>query len=175
MLISTASETTWVVQPGGCPPNTPGINPSLTCPQSRGQLFDPSRSGTWVDKGNYDLGVDVNLGADAPATYGFDTVALGFSNATGGPTLPGQVVAALETYNFYTGLFGLGNQPTNFTASNDPNNLTDTVPYMSFLATMKNQSLIPSQSWAYTAGAEYSEYNPTTLPFITSIPTLQSW
>ena len=116
-----------------------------------------------------------NLGYDAPASYGLDTVALGFSNATGGPTLQGQVIAALQTSLYDTGLFGLGNQPTNFTASNDPNNLTDTVPYTSFLSTMKSKNVIPSLSWAYTAGAIYSKYVSTGWLRNTFNPILQSF
>ncbi len=130
---------------------------SETCAQSRGEIYDYSLSTTWSSLGNYSLGVEDNLGYEAPATYGLDTVALGVSNATGGPILQSQVVAGLESYLYYTGLFGLGNQPSNFTNSNDPNNLTDTIPYTSFLTTMKLQNLIPSLSWAYTAGATYSE------------------
>ena len=155
MLISTASEATWVVLPQGCPPNTTGITPSLTCTESRGDTFDYSLSTSWSEFGNYSLGIELNLGYDFDGTYGLDTVALGFSNNSGGPTLQDQVVAGLETYDYYTGLFGLGDQPSNFTASNDRNNLTDTTPYPSFLTTMKNQNLIPSLSWAYTAGAIY--------------------
>ena len=157
MLISTASDSTWVVLPGGCPPGTPGTTPTKTCSQSRGITFDSSLSTTWSSLGNYSLGVETNLGYDAPANYALDTVALGFSNATGGPTLQRQVVAGMETYLYYTGLFGLGNQPSNFTASNDASNLTGTVPYTSFLKTMKDQNLIPSLSWAYNAGAFYSK------------------
>lgn len=157
VLISTAGIDTLVVEPFGCPPSVPGITPSLTCPQSRGELFDSSLSETWSSIGNYSLGLDVNLGAGATGTYGFDTVALGSNNATGGPTLQRQVVASMSSNNIFTGLFGLGNQPTNFTASNDFNNLTGTTPYSSFLTTMKSQNLIPSLSWAYTAGAIYSE------------------
>lgn len=155
VLISTASEATWVVLPGGCPPNTPGITSLLTCSQSRGELFDTSGSNTWSALGNYSLGLELNLGYNDPATYGLDTVALGLSNATRGPILQGQVVAGLESYDFYTGLFGLGDQPTNFTASHDQSNLTGTVPHSSFLTTMKSENLIPSLSWAYTAGANY--------------------
>ena len=161
MLISTASYNTKVIDPGGCPPGTQGITPSLTCPQSRGELFNASLSSTWSSKGNYTLDLETNLGYVAAATYGLDTVALGVSNDTGGPSLPGQVVASLTTSLFYTGLFGLRNQPTNFTDSQDSSNLTGTVPYPSFLTTLKNQNLIPSLSWAYTAGAAYSECNFT--------------
>ena len=158
VLISTADYNTKVINPGGCLPDSPVIPPASTCPQSRGELFDASLSSTWSSFGNYSLGLETNLGYDGPASYGLDTVAMGVSNDTGGPSLPRQVVASLVTNLFYTGLFGLGNQPTNFTASLDSNNLTDTVPYPSFLTTLKNQSLIPSRSWAYTAGAVYSEY-----------------
>ena len=129
----------------------------MTCPQSRGDLFDTSQSNTWSVLGNYSLGIELNLGYNDPATYGLDTVALGLSNATGGPSLQGQVVAGVETYDYYTGLFGLGNQPVNFTGSTDLKNLTDTTPHPSFLTTMKSQKLIPSLSWAYTAGAIYRE------------------
>lgn len=155
MLISTASEATWVVLPQGCPPGTHGIEPSLTCSDSRGELFDISASKTWSVLGNYSLGIEANLGYSDPGSYGLDTVALGFNNASGGPTLQGQVVAGLATYDYYTGLFGLNDQPVNFTASNDNNNLTDTTPHPSFLMTLKSQNLIPSLSWAYTAGAIY--------------------
>lgn len=157
VLISTADYNTKLIDPGGCPPNYPGITSSKTCSQSRGELFNPPLSSSWSSVGNYSLGLEENLGYDGPASYGLDTVALGVSNDTGGPSLPGQVVATLETYLFHTGLFGLGHQPTNFTASQDSSNLTSTVHYQSFLTTLKNQSLIPSLSWAYTAGAVYSE------------------
>ena len=163
MLISTSDTKSKVIDPGGCPPGVQGITPSLTCPQSRGELFNASLSSTWKSFGTHALGLEENLGYDGGASYGSDTVALGVSNDTGGPTLRGQVVGSLVTRNFYTGLFGLRDQPTNFTASQDSNNLTDTVPYPSFLTTLKNQSLIPSLSWAYTAGATYSEYPFTNL------------
>ena len=158
MLISTASYNTKVIDPGGCPPGIQGITPSETCPQSRGELFNASLSSTWSSFGNYALGLEANLGYTASASYGLDTVALGVSNDSGGPSLQSQVVASLDANLFYTGLFGLGTQPTNFTASQDSQNLTDTIPHPSFLTTLKNQSLIPSLSWAYTAGAAYSEY-----------------
>lgn len=174
VLISTAGGNTWVVLPGGCPPNTQGITPSLTCSQSRGEPFDTSRSNSWSILGNYSLGIEVNLGYNEPAAYGLDTVALGFSGATDRPSLHSQVVAGLETNDFYTGLFGLSDQPTNFTASNDSSNLTGTIPHPSFLTTMKSQNLIPSLSWAYTAGAFYRECIPSSQHRSTSRFIVQS-
>ena len=61
------------------------------------------------------MGVENNLGFEAAATYGLDIVALGSSNYTGRPHLRSQVVAALESYEYYTGIFGLGRWPINLT------------------------------------------------------------
>ncbi len=96
------------------------------------------------------MGLERDLGGNnLTATYGTDTVALGFTNAVGGPVLQSQLVAGFETPQYYTGLFGLGHQPINLT------NFTDT--YQSFLTILKTTKLIPSLSWAYTAGAKYSK------------------
>lgn len=163
-----------MVLPGGCPPDTQGITPALTCSESRGEIFDPSLSKNWTSLGNYSLGVETNLGYYFPGEYGLDTVALGLTNGTGEPSLQGQVVAGLETYDYYTGLFGLGDQPVNLTASADSENLTGTISHPSFLTTMKNQKLIPSRSWAYTAGAFYRKFVFSSLLRNTSKPTIQS-
>lgn len=128
-----------------------GTDPSLTCNQSRGGLFDHAQSKTWNDLGNYSLGIESNLGyGGLSGGFALDTVALGFTNANGGPTLDSQVVVGIETEYYYLGLFGLGSQGTNLT------NFTD--PRPSFLASMKAKNLIPSMSWAYTAGASYRKY-----------------
>lgn len=151
VLPSTAGQQTWVVSPLGCPPGRQGTSPSTPCSESRGGLFDAAKSTSWNPLGNFTLELEQNLGLNATAPYGLDTVALGFSNATGGPTIPSQVVSALATDSYYLGLFGLGNQGTNVS------NFSDAHP--SFLTAMKHESLIPSLSWAYTAGAHYREYN----------------
>ncbi len=122
----------------------------MTCAQSRGGLFDISQSTSWRYLGNYTIGLERDLrGNDLTATYGTDTVALGFTNATGEPVLQSQLVAGFETPQYYTGLFGLGHQPTNLTTFTDS--------YQSFLTILKATNLIPSLSWAYTAGAKYSK------------------
>ena len=101
------------------------------------------------------MDLELNLGYNDQATYGLDTVALGDKVFTGAPTINAQVLAGLETYDFYTGVFGLGSQPANFTKSSDAFNLSGDMTYPSFLETLKASSLIPSLSWAYTAGAPY--------------------
>lgn len=122
----------------------------MTCDQSRGGLYNASRSKSWDVLGNYSLSLEANLGYNENATYGFDTVALGLSKSTGGPTLQTQVVTGIATDDYYMGLFGLGHQGTNLTSF--------TEPHPSFLSDLKAKDLVPSLSWSYTAGAPYSKY-----------------
>lgn len=144
VLISTAGQATGVVIVDGCPSKT------TDCEESRGGLFNPNSSNTWKPQGNYTLGLEANNGyGDITAMYGYDTLSLGLSKATGGPSLKSQVVAGLVSQDFKLGLFGLGNQPTNFTGLDDS--------HPSFLTNLKAKNLIPSLSWSYTAGAYYSE------------------
>lgn len=151
VLPSTAGQETWIVSPQGCPPGKNGTSPSSSCGQSRGGLFDTTHSTSWQALGSYTLGLELNLGYDDTAPYGLDTVALGFDKSIGGPTatLDSQVISALATDDYYLGIFGLGHQGTNIS------NFAE--PHPSFLTAMHNKSLIPSLSWAYTAGAPYSE------------------
>jgi len=93
------------------------------------------------------MGLELNLGLNDTADYGLDTVALGLSNATGGPYLDSRVVAAYANNDYYIGMFGLNQQPTNFSTFSNS--------HPSFLTTLKSEKLIPSLSWAYTAGARY--------------------
>ena len=148
VLPSTAGQQTWVVSPGGCPNN--GTSPSSFCSQARGGLFDPAQSETWKPFGNYSVDLEVYLGYDYSAPLGLDTLALGVSDPIGGPTVQSQVVSALAPYSFYLGVFGLGHQGTNIS------NFTD--PHPTFLTSLKNENLIPSLSWAYTAGAPYRKF-----------------
>ncbi|KAF2419597.1 acid protease [Tothia fuscella] len=143
VLISTASQQTWVVDPRGCPDDTPTNN---TCAESRGTTFNLETSKTWKSQGLYDLWIESNLGLTGNAEYGFDTVGLGYPGE-GGLALEGQIVGALAVKDFYFGHFGINPKPTNFT------NFTDQSP--SFMTTLRRKNLIPSVSWGYTAGVPY--------------------
>ena len=148
VLPSTAGQATWVIAPSGCLLEEADTNVSSTCSQARGGLFDASQSTSWDALGNHSLGLNANFGyGDLSALYGLDTLTLGFSDSIGGPTLDSQIVTALAPEYYYIGLFGLNHQPTNLTNFKDP--------HTSFLKTMKTKNLIPSLSWAYTAGAPY--------------------
>ncbi|KAL8823947.1 MAG: hypothetical protein Q9191_005418 [Dirinaria sp. TL-2023a] len=148
VLPSSASTQTWVVAPIGCEPSDYTAD---NCTLKRGGIVNVNGSSTWHEEGNYGLVLETNLDSnydDVTGHFGLDTVSLGASNTTKYATLEAQVVAAISSNMFYTGFFGLSNQPTNFTTLNNHS-------HPSFLASLKTQNLIPSLSWSYTAGAHY--------------------
>ena len=141
MFASTASPDTWTVLNIACPDTQ-----STACNDTRGGTFNNASSTTWKDQGIFNLGLEQNLNYSGNAEYGLDSVGLGLNDAAG-PVLDNQVVAAFVTESFYLGLLGLNVQPTNFTNFQNP------IP--SFFQSLKNKNLIPSLSWAYTAGNDY--------------------
>ena len=142
VLISTASDQTWVVVGLGCTFNSPPSD----CASLRGNLYNPNVSSTWTEIDIYVLNLESNLNYTGNGEFGFDTVALGWQGS-GGPNLTHQIVGGIADTDFFLGYFGLTPRPTNFTTFNDP--------HPSYLHNLKNQSLIPSESWGYTAGAHY--------------------
>lgn len=146
VLISTASDQTWVVLPQGCTSRDPS-----NCNTSRGGFFEPNQSHTWVPNnlstdGIFSSGLESNLGYFSNAQYGYDTVTLGWQGS-GGPSLQHQVVAGIATKDFYLGLFGVNPRPINFTDFDNS--------FPSFMSDLKKKALIPSVSYAYTSGNQY--------------------
>ena len=84
-----------------------------------------------------------SLGITSDGQYGLDTVGLGVE-ATTGLTSNQNVVAGVLAVPFCLGQIGLKN--SNTTAVNGT---------ASFMAQLKNEKLIPSLSYGYTAGAIY--------------------
>lgn len=146
VLPSTAGQEIWIPAPEACTEEDPA-----DCAQRRGAFtstFNNNTSSTWKGLGIYDLHLEKELDYRGNGVYGLDTVGLQISRS-GGIELQNQVVAGIETQDFYLGSFGLGVKPINFT------NLDD--PQPSFMQALKNQNMIPSLSYGYTAGASYSE------------------
>ncbi|KAL6721320.1 hypothetical protein ACLMJK_000423 [Lecanora helva] len=92
------------------------------------------------------MGTQQNLNMTAQAVFGNDTLGLGVQGS-GGPTLPDSIIGAYSSQVFYVGLFGVNPRSTNFTPEDQGR--------PSYISTLKNQSLIPSLSAGYTAGAQY--------------------
>ena len=137
---------TSVIIPQGCPSNTTIPD----CVDSRGGTFLYNQSETWSSRGFYSLGLEGNLGysnSGEDSLYGFDTVSLGCSDTSSNISIQNHLVAGLTTSDFELGMFGLGEEPWNFSDFGNP--------YPSYLSTMKANNLIPSKSWSYTAGAPY--------------------
>ena len=139
VFVSSNNAATWVVLPAGC-----NVGDS-DCSQNRGLAFNPNASSTWSLHGNYELSTEQNLNLSAGAIFGNDTLGLGIQGS-GGPVLQNQVIGAFTDANFYLGYFGVNSAVINFTnAESQP----------SYLTTLKDQNLIPSVSFGYTAGNQY--------------------
>ena len=144
VFVSTASQETWVIGPGGC-------DGTFKCQEERGgNLFEANESSTWEGQGAFALGLDPQLGFSGDGTYGFDDVA--FSDQI---SVPSQIVGVINSTDYWLGYFGLGVEPTNFTSTDKPTFLDSMV---------QNQSLIPSHSYGYTAGAHYRKFGLTIVP-----------
>ncbi|KAL9611566.1 MAG: hypothetical protein Q9167_003785 [Letrouitia subvulpina] len=142
LLVSTASQVSWLVLEGrGCQLN------DESCAQSRGGLYNSNTSSTWSPKGLYQLFNGRNLGIDAVGLFGNETLGLGLPGS-GAPTLEKQIVAGIGNQAFYLGMFGINPKRTNYTGIEEEGQA-------SIMTSLKDQNLIPSISWGYTAGAQY--------------------
>ncbi|KAK3634946.1 hypothetical protein LTR56_005804 [Elasticomyces elasticus] len=140
-----------VVLSEGCWEANPGL---LDCPDERGGTFTRNQSTSWSTERLPNAGLlQLNsyeenfLGLSGSAYYGFDTVTLGI-DGEGLPTLQNQLVAGIATDNYFLGSLGLS--PISFNISD----LNSPIP--SILGVLRNESLVPSLSWAYSVGSAYS-------------------
>lgn len=138
--------------PQGC-----GKNDASDCGPRRGVYgyknistgFSVLDSSTWSELGLYSVGLKDEFGYATNASYGLDNAGLMIQNQ-GGPTLRNQVVAGIASSAFFLGLFGLSPRASNFSEFS--------YPQRSFITTLKDEKLIPSLSYGYTAGSFYSEW-----------------
>lgn len=149
---SSAGSSIWTVLPEGCTLAAPNVT---TCEEDRGGLFFRNQSSTWsteriANKGLFELLTfeESKLGLEGAAYYGFDTVQLGYDGSDG-PVIENQLIAGMAGYDFWLGSLGLSPVPFNFSEFGDP------VP--SYLSNLREQKLVDSTSWAYTAGASYHD------------------
>ncbi|KAK2746987.1 hypothetical protein FQN57_002559 [Myotisia sp. PD_48] len=129
----TGSSETWVIGQDGC-------DSTFVCRQKRGGLFLANGSSTWLNLGRYDLGRSLQLGDGVGGTYGSDTLAVNDQIR-----LTDQIIAIVNTTDWWLGSLGLGITEINFTEENK----------LSFISTLSQKLTVPSQSYGYTAGAHY--------------------
>ena len=148
VLVSTDVSSTWVVAPGGCGPAYP-----VNCTGARGGAYDSTKSSTWNANALYTLNAETNLGnpygaSNQIGSYGYDTIGVPGQGEVANVSVNHQVIAAIETNTYYLGNLGLSSQNITFAADS-----SNTSP--SFLGSLRNENLIPSLSFGYTAGASY--------------------
>ncbi|CAG8959462.1 hypothetical protein HYFRA_00001360, partial [Hymenoscyphus fraxineus] len=147
VLASTAGTQTMVIAPEGCVPGD-----SSNCRKLRGEFFTYNESSTYspllvnLSSNIYALTLESELGYTGKGRYGFDHISFSWQSRDG-IIVKNQTVAGVATKDFYMGLLGLTPNPSNFGSYNNP------IP--SLMENMRNMSLIPSISWAYTAGNQY--------------------
>ncbi|KAL8736444.1 MAG: hypothetical protein Q9166_000236 [cf. Caloplaca sp. 2 TL-2023] len=144
LLPSTQIPESWIVLDVGCTENDP-----KNCSESRGGTFNYEDSSTWTNKSFYALGSEANLGYTTNSDNGFyawDNVTL-ITPEGANISVNHSVVAGIATKDFYLGALGLAARPVVWEDHSDSS--------PSLMTTLKDQSLIPTLSYGYTAGASY--------------------
>ena len=145
LLPSTTGDAIWPVLPQGCTRRDPS-----NCADLRGAVFNPDNSTSWSGIGLFELGVaeERGLGYSGNASVGYDDIRIGNGDASS-LLVRNQTVEGFATKDFHLGTIGLSPNAVNLSLFS---NSTD-----SFLAGLKNSSMIPSLSWGYTAGVSYAQ------------------
>ncbi|KAF2873134.1 aspartic peptidase domain-containing protein [Massariosphaeria phaeospora] len=152
VLASTKGGETYLVKSGGC---LEGIDPE-DCPNLRGaEIFNSAQnpgfqvnvSSSWSTIGQYGADLEDRLNYTSDAMFGFDKVSLGPAADSRALSLDHQVVAGVEDFDYFMGHIPLGVPDGSFSS------LSQSID--SFLYQLRNGTMIPSLSFAYTAGAKY--------------------
>jgi hypothetical protein len=165
MLASTSSSEIWAVSTKGC-----SGHDGKECITDRGQLFNSTTSSTWKSFANESrsaLEEDRDLPYHGNGTYGFENVNfLGKMHGSDpqGTTVHNQVVVQMTTKEYYTSMSNLNRkaflltEPGFFGLNPKPLPPLGKRPgHISNIRDMKDQGLIPSLSYGYTAGARNSK------------------
>ena len=145
LLPSTSANAIWPIHPQGCTKDDPS-----DCQENRGSFFTSDNSSSWKAIGLYQLGLqnEASLGYSGNASLGYDSVRFGIADASS-TVIPNQVIEAIATKDFYNGFIGLNGNAVNI--SSTLNSST------SLLTSLSDLDIIPSRSWAYTAGASWAD------------------
>lgn len=143
LFISSAGHVLSIILPRGCDKSR-----SSNCEATRGELFYKNASTSWEDVAIHALDLESDLDDSGSGGLGFDTHSL-IPAGSAALSITGQVVSSSVTEHFYRGTWGINPRPANL-----PN---FTSPLESLLLTLKKNNFIPSLSYGYTAGADYSK------------------
>lgn len=154
VFFASDENTIWAVHPWACLLTNPEVTNTGACNISRGFVYNSTLSNSSADLGGYSLGYNeaANLSSTAESSEVYKDVAtLGWTNPAA-PTLQNQIVWAFDANFPWLGILGLNNGTVVLDIGN---NDTQTTIWPSVMASLKQQNLMPSYSWAYTAGVCY--------------------
>lgn len=134
-LPATTSPGVTVPVPEGC---FGPLSDLQDCDSLRG-LYYRNESKTWALTGIYDLNL---VGQQVSGLYGHDSIRFSTTNTAAA----NQTVIGVSQKSPWLSTLGLGNTALRF----------DSLTADSFLTSLKRQGLIPSVSYAYTAGQQYA-------------------
>ena len=83
--------------------------------------------------------------------FGYETIGVPGQSGVANVSLDHQVIAGIKTNTYYLGNLGLSSQNISFKQGSSGDTSS------SFLGSLRNENLIPSLSFGYTAGAAYSK------------------
>ena len=152
VLPSTKGGVTYLIAPEGCslpsdPADCPNLRGAEIFQSSQNIGFQTNVSTSWSAIGQYGVDLEDALGYTADGIFGFDKVALGPAANSASLTLDHQVVAGVAEPDYFMGVLPLGQTQLSFSSLSQP---TEPLLYQ-----LRNASMIPSFSYAYTAGAKY--------------------
>lgn len=140
VFVSTASQETFVVLPQGCNAG------DTSCPSARGGIFNTNSSSTWSEYSYFHLPIEQNLYTPVTGFFGNDTLMLG-DPSSNGPSLKNQVIGGMADQKYYLGMLGVNPKATKVSEGDSGQS--------SSMTSLKAQSIIPSVSFGFTAGAAY--------------------
>jgi hypothetical protein len=171
VLVSTRNQQVWVVNAQACSSiamadltHAVSTMPEQQCESSRGHLFDTSESITFQQIGYFSLQNPLALEDRMIGLYGLETVSLGLHGEGEGPTVNSTFIGTIGTYTtlatpeFWLGYIGLQSQAKKFFG--EPS-------HPSYITALFEAQGIPSQSFGYTAGANYRHTEATSLGSLT--------
>ncbi|KAF4556473.1 Eukaryotic aspartyl protease-like protein 3 [Elsinoe fawcettii] len=146
ILPSTSETSVWVVDERGCNASLPS-----QCPDQRGALFASNFSTTWQPLSSTMAGSGSILTnqVNISGNYGYDAMTLGWQGS-GGPTDDRAEIISYDDTRYFIGMLGLKpSSQTKGTVISDASS--------GFIRRLKDRGLIPSVSYAYTAGNIYRQ------------------
>jgi hypothetical protein len=133
----------------------------MTCESSRGDVFNHNVSTNYIIKSIYNFGIAAAFRDFGFATVlgqvGWDSVELDYPQKGNDIKNPNKVdhltLVEITEWNYtWVGMFGLDVRPSNLSDLGGMKAPQDTL-----LRKLKQENLIPSLSWAYTAGSRWCE------------------